>query len=91
MNKVFFVFFDDWEGLYVNGELQRERSSLEAFDCLIAVKDVGPFELESKYYQGEDLLPEGKLPEKLSDLQETMALQKMNKDRLSECGDTYGS
>lgn len=72
MNKVHLVTGDDWQGLYINGELVFEDSGfLRAFDALAHVASLGQFELNwfTLSAEAEDkLIDEGTLPNRLKDV-----------------------
>ena len=62
---------DDWEGLYIDGELVTEAHSLNAWTALVNVSNVGMFSLRTFTVCDVDeqrLQDVGGLPHRLSDL-----------------------
>ena len=53
MTEVFYLVLNDWEGLYIDGVLEYESSSLRTGEVIPLLKNVGPFEYDS-YYLDED-------------------------------------
>lgn len=65
-NKITFVDSDDWEGLYINGELVLENHSLRIYDVLKALG------IKYEVINADDdwLASCGNLPENLTDVKE---------------------
>lgn len=69
-NTITFVYADDWTGLYVDGRLQREGHSIEAWDALVLIQDLelDNFGLEYFWCDLDWIHDRGNLPDELSDV-----------------------
>lgn len=62
--EVVFVLADDWEGMYIDGELVAEGHSLEVDTVCIALD----IESEERWADDEWLTARGRLPKELKDV-----------------------
>jgi hypothetical protein len=68
MARVTLVFGNDWQGIYVNGELREEGHSISALNALCAVKAAGAFEVDCVDADNDWLDHRGDLPQRLEDV-----------------------
>lgn len=66
--EIVLIKADDWEGLYVNGQLEEENHILYAQDILKVLAQLGLIDYLSKSCDATWLEDEGELPEQLSEV-----------------------
>ena len=74
MSEIVFVYADDWEGVYLNGELIQQHHSIDAYDLIHRLIKVGvtlgSSSCVTSVEAGEWLSDEGCLPDTYEEFEE---------------------